>query len=55
MNTNTTSTRSEPIELPATAFGCSPREVSECDDDLLRLLIKQLDELTRPDKPGRLS
>lgn len=55
MNTNASSTNGERFELPATAFGCAPREVTEADDDLLRLLIKQLDELTRPARPGRLS
>lgn len=55
MNSNSTSSAHEPFELPATAFGCVPREVTEADDDLLRLLIKQLDELTRPARPGSLS
>lgn len=55
MSSNEFFTNKAPIELPPTAFGCSPREYDEADDDLLRQLIGQLDELTRPEKPGRLS
>ena len=55
MTTNASSTQNDRFELPSGAFGCSPREVTEADDDLLRQLIGQLDELTRPEKPGRLS
>lgn len=54
MNTNKLPTHDESFELPATAFGCAPREVTAEDDNLLKLLIGRLDELTRPDRPGRL-
>ncbi|WP_413456026.1 hypothetical protein ACLQ8T_05990 [Glutamicibacter sp. FR1] len=53
-NSNTTPEEITPIELPATAFGCSPREATAEDDNLLKLLIGRLDELTRPGRPGRL-
>lgn len=54
MTTNELPTHEEPFELPATAFGCAPREATSEDVNLLKLLIGRLDELTRPGRPGRL-
>ncbi|MGP7815386.1 hypothetical protein [Glutamicibacter soli] len=54
MTTNELPTNDVPFELPATAFGCAPREVTAEEDNLLKLLIGRLDELTRPNRPGRL-
>lgn len=53
-NSNTTPEETTKTQLPPGAFGCSPREFTEEDDNLLRLLIGRLDELTRPRPGGKL-
>ena len=53
-NSNSTTDETTLIELPPGAFGCTPREPTEEDDNLLKLLISQLDELTRPRQGGKL-
>ena len=54
MNQNNNPNLQLPTDLPPGAFGCTPREPSESNDNLLTLLIERLDELTRPEQPGRL-
>ena len=54
MKQNNNPSSQQPADLPPGTFGCTPREPSESDDNLLALLIAHLDELTRPEQPGRL-
>ncbi|WP_313813034.1 hypothetical protein [Glutamicibacter sp.] len=53
-NTNPTMNHASEYQLPATAFGCTPREPTAEEDNLLTLLIAQLDLLTQPPQGGKL-
>lgn len=56
MNSKKNTTKNSPsdYQLPATAFGCTPREFATEEDSLLMQLIAQLDLLTQPPQGGKL-
>lgn len=53
-NSNANPRESNTFDLPTGEFGCAPRNSTEEDNNLLKLLIAQLDELTRPQYGGKL-